>query len=131
MMKIYLFVGIGGALGSVLRYIVSVISLHIFGGLFPYGTIIVNFIGSLALGWFTSRFIQANKISPHIAGAVGTGLIGSFTTLSTLSVDFVMLLEHEHLMLALLYLIISVIGGLLLALLGLRLGNKKDVGDQL
>jgi fluoride exporter len=128
-MQVYLFVGIGGAIGSMLRYLVSIVTLEYFGTGFPYGTLIVNLVGSFALAWFTSRIIALNRIPEHLSAAIGTGLIGSFTTLSTLSVDVVTLAEKGHLSYVIIYLLVSILGGLVLAFTGLTLGEKRKMGN--
>jgi fluoride exporter len=128
-MQCYLFVGIGGAIGSMLRYLVSIVTLEYFGTGFPYGTLIVNLVGSFALAWFTSRIIALNRIPEHLSAAIGTGLIGSFTTLSTLSVDVVTLAEKGHLSYVIIYLLVSILGGLVLAFTGLTLGEKRKMGN--
>lgn len=112
-------------MGSILRYGVALASLQIFGTGFPVGTILVNLIGSFVLGWLTSKVIH-----PHLRAAIGTGLIGSFTTLSTLSVDVVTLIHSGKYALAITYSVISLIGGLLFASLGFRFGDQKEVGEE-
>lgn len=128
-MKVYLFVGIGGAIGSILRYLVSIVTLEYFGTGFPYGTLFVNLVGSFVLAWFTSRIIALNKIAEYLSAAIGTGLIGSFTTLSTLSVDVVALAEKGHLSYVIIYFLMSILGGLLLAFAGLTLGKNRKMGN--
>ncbi|MGG0719380.1 CrcB family protein [Robertmurraya massiliosenegalensis] len=122
-MKTYLYVGIGGAVGSMLRYLVSLITLHFFGNGFPFGTVAVNLLGAFLLGWFTTHILY--QTNPPLAAAIGTGMIGSFTTLSTLSVDVLFLVENQDFVSVFLYVMISVFGGFLLALAGLNLGKKK------
>lgn len=122
-MKAYLYVGIGGAIGSLLRYFVSLVTLHFIGNAFPYGTVTVNLLGAFLLGWFTSHILY--QTNPSLTAGIGTGMIGSFTTLSTFSVDMLFLMENDAIISVFLYITISVIGGLLLAYAGLRVGKKK------
>jgi fluoride exporter len=129
-MKIYIYVGLGGAIGSILRYVVSFLSIDLVGGSFPFGTIFVNLTGSFVLGWFTSKVIMTQRLHPHHTAAIGTGLIGSFTTLSTVSVDFLSLIEHNQYILAFLYTLVSVLGGLLSTYYGLKLGKSLKEGVQ-
>lgn len=127
-MKIYLFVGLGGAVGSLLRYLVSFLSLRadLFG--FPLGTLVVNLMGSFVLGWITNSSVR-QKLPSHYFTAVTTGVIGSFTTLSTFSVDVVVLLERGNIFFAVVYMLSSLFGGLYFAFMGLKLGKNrvKDV----
>lgn len=111
-------------MGSVLRYGVGLASLQLFGTGFPFGTILVNIIGAFILGWLTAKVIH-----PHVRAAIGTGLIGSFTTLSTLSVDVVTLIHGGKLILAATYIFVSLFGGLFFAAFGFRIGEQKEVGE--
>lgn len=124
-LKVYLYVGLGGAVGSLLRYGVALASKPLFATGFPVGTILVNLIGAFILGWLTSKVIH-----PHIRAAIGTGLIGAFTTLSTLSVDAVTLIDSGKFLIAAFYIFISLFGGLLFAAFGLRKGEQKEVGEE-
>lgn len=122
-LKAYLYVGIGGAVGSLLRYFISLITLYFFGNAFPYGTVAVNLVGAFFLGWFTSHILY--QTNPSLARGIGTGMIGSFTTLSTLSVDVLFLWENDAIMALFLYVTISMIGGLFFAYAGLKIGHKQ------
>lgn len=108
----YLYVGIGGLIGSLLRYFLYSISVFLWGHTFPLGTLITNIIGAFLLGIFTNNFASQNKISPQLKLAISTGAIGSFTTLSTLSTDVVQLLNQGTYLLAFLYVLLSLTGGL-------------------
>ncbi|CAM4014648.1 fluoride efflux transporter CrcB [Lederbergia lenta] len=120
----YLAVGLGGMVGSVLRYFVGNITLNLMN--VPIGTFLVNLIGSLLLGLLTGLTTQTNKISPIITVCIGTGMIGSFTTFSTFSTEIVMLFQNEHYFLALIYVSSSILLGLLLAFYGYYLGAKPS-----
>lgn len=120
-----MYVGLGGAVGSLLRYVVALASKQLFGTGLPVGTILVNLIGAYFLGWLTAKVIH-----PHMRAAIGTGLIGSFTTLSTLSVDVVTLIQNGTFIIAAFYIFISLIGGLLLSAFGFRMGEQKEVGEK-
>lgn len=119
----YVFVGLGGAIGSILRYLLSY--LHTPESVFPYGTLIVNLSGSFLLGWFTARFTAFKKLNPQLSLAFSTGLLGSFTTFSTFSLEMVKHIEMGRYFFALAYLVISIAGGILLAWLGYRQARVK------
>ncbi|MFE8699508.1 fluoride efflux transporter CrcB [Cytobacillus sp. FJAT-54145] len=125
-MAVYFWIGIGGVVGSLLRYGVSILTLELLNRGFPYGTLIVNLIGSFLLGWFTTNILQKNKISRHFSLAIGTGLIGSFTTFSTLSNEVLTLIQNGLITEMVIYILVSLIGGLFLAFIGLSLGNHKE-----
>ncbi|MBA4535972.1 fluoride efflux transporter CrcB [Bacillus aquiflavi] len=116
---IYLFVGIGGAIGSIMRYFLSIA----FQPIFPIGTFAVNIIGSFCLGLFHAFFIMQNRINLYLAKGISVGLIGSFTTFSAFSNEMAMLINDEKFALAFIYIFVSLFGGLLLAWTGFRLGR--------
>lgn len=122
----YLFVGLGGAVGSLLRYFIYHIMLKVGGGVFPpLGTLLVNLLGATALGWFTSKLLLSKKLPDPLGAAIGTGLIGSFTTFSTLSNELIILLQDKQYFLVVGYLLMSMIGGLICAYTGFLLGQWK------
>ncbi|WP_400247863.1 CrcB family protein [Niallia sp. JL1B1071] len=118
----YFYVGIGGVIGSILRYLVGQLP---FPYEFPLQTMVINIIGSFVLGWFTSAIIKKQRIKSAYATAIGTGMIGSFTTLSTLSMDTVQLLAAGNYLLASGYVVGSAVFGFIFALMGLKLGERK------
>ncbi|AYA76565.1 fluoride efflux transporter CrcB [Bacillus sp. Y1] len=121
-----LYVGIGGSIGSVLRYSIYYNMLAINGDWLPFlGTLLANLLGAFALGWFTSRLLLSKKLPDDLAAAIGTGLIGSFTTFSTLSVELSSLLQEGQYLLAICYVFISMIGGLVCAFGGFRIGQRR------
>ena len=119
---IYLFVGIAGSLGAILRYLIG-ISLFT-NSSFPYATLSINLIGSFLLAWLTTRFFKRTSLSPVIATAIGTGFVGSFTTFSTLSVETVQLFQRGAIGLGVLYVFISIVGGLLMSRLGFNVERE-------
>jgi fluoride exporter len=125
-----LFVGIGGSIGSMLRYVVYHSMLGFNGTWFPFlGTLFANLLGAFALGWFTSRLLLSKKLPDDLAAAIGTGGIGSFTTFSTLSVELSSLLQEGQYFLAISYVFMSMMGGLFCAFGGFRLGQRRVVAS--
>lgn len=120
----YLLLGIGGAVGASSRYIISLLFLVNQAPVFPFATLIVNLFGCLILGFLTSGFEVKLKINAEYMFALKTGLIGSFTTFSTFSVEVFSLLENHHFLLALIYILLSAILGLLFAFLGIKIGEQ-------
>jgi len=125
---IYVYVGLGGAIGSLLRFLVSQISLPHWN-LFPFGTLIVNLLGSFLLGWFAARIMPLHTISHKVKVAFSTGVLGSFTTFSTLSVESVQLFEESHFGLLFVYLFLSIVGGMIVTVSGYSLGTRKVVSQ--
>ncbi|WP_071459819.1 fluoride efflux transporter CrcB [Bacillus massilinigeriensis] len=117
----FIAVGIGGIVGSLLRYFVMV---TIEG---PLATVSVNITGSLLLGWFTAAIVEKQiiRIPPVLVVSISTGMIGSFTTFSAFSLDTMKLLQEGRGIQAMLYLFLSMAGGLLAAMLGFYLGGLE------
>lgn len=125
-MPVTILVGIAGAIGAVLRYGLSFLMITSNVSSFPQATLAANFIGCFLLAFLTARFMGKREISEKIKTAVTTGLLGSFTTFSTFSVETVLLFQNKGIAAALAYITISSIGGLLLAMLGFFLGKRID-----
>lgn len=111
MLTAFVHVALGGALGSVLRYAVALAGLRLFGPGFPVGTLAVNVIGSLAMGYL------AIGLAPHLRPALMTGVLGGFTTFSAFALDTALLWERGAPAMAAVYVLASV-GLSLLSLLG-------------
>jgi CrcB protein len=114
-------VGVAGMVGALLRYSLGLLVHGWGGGAFPMSTLLTNFIGSFALGWLTARLNRAAKVPAWVKPGIGTGLIGSFTTFSTFSVETVNLVQQQLWGNAALYVGLSLFGGLILAWAGLKL----------
>jgi fluoride exporter len=111
-------------IGSLLRYLVSLSTSNFMNIGFPLGTLIANYAGTLFLGWFTSRVIARSKMNPVISATIGTGLIGSFTTFSTFSLETLSMLEAGKIGMAMFYVLLSAVGGLILAIAGHKIGRE-------
>jgi fluoride exporter len=120
----YVLIGIAGAVGSVLRFLLGT-SIHahwVYN--FPLGTLVVNLIGCFLLGWLTTFLFQFKKLHPSTTAALGTGLLGSFTTFSTFSVETVELILDSEWLIAFLYMIVSMTGGLFMSWWGYKSGRN-------
>ena len=93
-MKALLFVALGGALGAVLRYQISSGIYHWFGRGFPYGTLVVNVLGSLAIGVLSILLVEKFNVSQEVKLGLVAGVLGALTTFSTFSWDTLHLLEQ-------------------------------------
>lgn len=124
---IYFYIGIGGMIGSILRYGLSLLIQNLYQSPAFTATLFVNVIGCFFLGWLTSRTMKKNMFSPVAVKAIGTGVIGSFTTFSTFSVEVVELFINQGWIQAGMYLLISVLSGFLFVSLGFMLGEKVKV----
>ncbi len=93
-MTTILILAIGATAGATLRYYMSIWAAARFGTAFPYGTLLVNVLGSFILGCFLTLATQRLAISPQMRLLISTGFCGSLTTFSTLSYETVGLLNE-------------------------------------
>jgi CrcB protein len=113
----------GGAIGSGLRYLVSVGSLRTFGPHFPWGTLTVNALGSLLLGMLF-HFFAARQGTPEPMKLLFTvGFCGGFTTYSTFNTESLKLMSDGRTGIAVGYMALTVALCLALGYAGLRLGR--------
>jgi CrcB protein len=114
----------GGALGAVLRFLVSSGVYQWLGRGFPYGTLAVNIIGAFLIGLMAEALVlQRIVISMEFRSAILIGLFGSFTTFSTFSLETLYLIEQGSLSKASLNIVISVFACLFAVWLGLLTGR--------
>lgn len=117
----FLLVAIGGALGSVLRYIaVQHVVMRLHPEPFPLGTLLVNVVGSLLIGMVMAKFM-AQGLSDNARLFLVTGVLGGFTTFSAFSWDVLQLIQRGQLGQAALYVLGSVGLSLAAVALGLHL----------
>lgn len=112
-------VAIGGALGATARYGVGVGAVHVFGHGYPWGTLIVNIVGSFLMGALIAKFAQMDGTSTVIKTMLTTGFLGAFTTFSTFSLDFMTMWQRGEAIQAFIYMAASVV--LSIAALGLAM----------
>lgn len=118
-----ILVAFGGALGSVARYLTTRFSAHLFGIGFPWGTVIVNLVGSFLIG-FISAIILAKTENPEpLRLLLITGFLGGFTTFSAFSLDVINLLSRGSYSAALAYIALSVVPAIIATFLGLAFGR--------
>lgn len=86
-MQKLIYVGIGGFIGACLRYSISYYSPKLFGTQLPYGTLIVNIIGGILIGFIMEFSLITNLISPNLRLFLTTGIMGGLTTFSTFSYE--------------------------------------------
>jgi len=111
-------VAIGGACGALARYVVAD-SYPTRGGSFPWTTLWINLAGACALGIVLELAVRYRPKDSWERFLVGVGLIGAFTTFSTLSTETVLLARAGRAALACAYLSASILGGLAATMLGL------------
>tara|TARA_B000000475_G_scaffold265902_1_gene255019 strand:- start:626 stop:1000 length:375 start_codon:yes stop_codon:yes gene_type:complete len=118
--RLMLLVGIGGAIGAMLRYAITDIMPS---DELPYGTITVNLLGSLLLGIIFGALAADALINQDNLLLFGTGLLGAFTTMSAFAMETVKLSENE-ISTAFFYIIITIVGSVGLAWIGYKVGME-------
>ena len=106
MIQTLFFVALGGAFGSALRYLVNITLPRLFGHGFPYATMMVNVLGSFAMGVLV--VVLAMKGGNRFAPFLMTGILGGFTTFSAFSLDAAKLVETGEVGTAAVYVLGSV-----------------------
>ena len=121
MIKGFLMVGLGGAIGAMCRHFISVIWKT--NG-FPFTTLMINIIGSLFIGIVLAVSEKNNLISDHLKLFLATGICGGFTTFSTFSAENVLLLKAGNYLVAAAYIASSVLACILATFAGFKLINN-------
>jgi CrcB protein len=117
-------VAVGAVIGTGLRLTLDTVIPHT-DTTFPLSTLLINIVGSFALGVLSSTLWRRPALPNWVKAGLGAGTIGSFTTFSALMVSLVAETSHGLGMLALGYLVLSLVLGFGAALLGLQLGRRS------
>lgn len=119
----YLYVFIGGAIGALLRYVLSNLND---ATTFPTGTFIANLIGAFLMGFIGTLSITFFKNYPLVKKGLTTGLLGALTTFSTFQFELVRMFNQSQFLYAGLYAISSYVLGLVFCYCGVKLGGRKS-----
>jgi fluoride exporter len=119
-----MLVAIGGASGSVARYLTGIAMTRWLGTAFPWGTITVNIVGSFAIGLLAELVARKLSAPMEMRLLLVVGFLGGFTTFSSFSLDTLSLIEKGEGLGALAYVGASVILSLAAAFGGLALGRS-------
>ncbi len=125
-MYMYLAVGIGGAIGALLRYFILIWFINL-GYSSPIGTLCINLIGCFILGYLQG-IAKVYELPGWLVTGAGTGIIGAFTTFSTFSIDVTQFIKEGLIIPAITYILVSSIGGYFLAYTGFSLSTNKKRG---
>lgn len=118
-----LAIAVGGATGSVLRYWISTGMHSWLGRSFPFGTLTVNVLGSLLIG-FLFIIVTSQEISPHWRALLLIGFLGALTTFSTFSLETLELIERTEIAKAMLNVALNVSVCLVATWIGIVLGKS-------
>lgn len=121
-MKI-LLVAIGGSLGAMCRYGVGLLAVRMFGGGFPWGTLIVNMVGCFLIGLAFGLAERAAWVTPAARLFFVTGYLGALTTFSSFAMETANTASAGSIYLAAANIASNTVGGLALALAGMWLGR--------
>ena len=124
MIRIYALVGLGGALGSMARLWLATAVLRLTGAGFPWGTVLINIIGSLVIGWLAGGLALGR---PGVAAFAMAGLCGGFTTFSAFSLQSVELLRGGRYLEAAANMCVSVVLCVCAAFAGLQVGSRQGL----
>ena len=122
-MRLIGYVMLGGALGTVARYLLSTWIQTKTGSAFPLGTLLVNVSGSILLGLLFRFALETPAVTPDMRALLTTGLCGGYTTFSTFSYETAALIEEGDWTRATVYVGLSVLlslGGMFLGFAGAR-----------
>ena len=121
MNKIFL-VFIGGGIGSVFRHLIGVLLSSCETLVFPLATFIANLLGCFIIGLLVGKVNLSSKMNLLLV----TGFCGGFTTFSTFSKESLLLIEQNHVILALTYILTSILIGTILVWIGYSITNTKN-----
>ena len=116
-------IAVGGGCGSVARFLVASEMERWLGSFLPYGTLVVNVLGSLALGWLATVFLDRSEINVALRLGIAVGFLGAFTTFSTFSFESVQLLLNGAVWRAALNVAVNTVVCLSMCYLGIQLAR--------
>lgn len=116
-------VAIGGAVGSVTRYLIGNFVSKNYHGSFPIGTFFINIVGCFLMGLFMSSLIQKEMVDTSWRLFLCVGLLGGFTTFSSFGYEALTMLSNGKLMMAGMYAGCSVVAGLFAAITGMMMSK--------
>ena len=117
-------IAVGGAAGALLRFWVSTGVYGWLGRGFPWGTLAVNLLGSLAIGVLYVLFMERMNVTPELRAGLLIGLLGAFTTFSTFSLETLNLIQGAELLKAGLNILLSVSACVLATWLGVLMARS-------
>ncbi len=118
----FFIIALGGAIGSLVRYVISGLDYRISMGVFPVGTLVVNVTGSFMIGCVWS-FVERFAVPPNIRQFILVGILGGYTTFSTFSLETFNLIREGEYRIAVMNVVLSAVIGVGAVLLGYMLSR--------
>src|ERR1700744_2560121 len=109
----YLLIAIGGALGSIARYVVGSTVANRMGTRFPYGTFVINLTACLIIGFFLAFAGRRAEMNPAWRFLIPIGFVGAYSTFSTFEWETFVSMQTGAYLVAVLYVVLSILFGLL------------------
>jgi len=122
-MRQLLLVGFGGFLGSIARYLVSKLNLTWQYHDIPMGTLTVNIVGSILIGFFLGIFVNCDLLNTNLKLFIVVGFCGGFTTFSSFTNENFILLQNGQFLTSIVYVLGSVLLGILAVYIGYLISN--------
>jgi CrcB protein len=119
----YLLIAIGGALGSLARYLVGSTIINRMGNRFPYGTFVINLTACVIIGFSLTLLNRRTGLDPAWRYLIPIGFVGAYSTFSTFEWEIFTSLQTSAFLIAALYVSLSVLLGLLAVWLGALLAR--------
>jgi len=123
-MKRYIFIGTGGFLGAILRYVIKNMHIHNYIKGIPLNTLIINITGSFVLAFILTAVLKIRRFDEDIKLGIATGFLGAFTTFSTMCKETVVLINQGSDYLAFTYILLSILAGLAMVYCGAALAQE-------
>jgi CrcB protein len=120
----WVYVAVGGLVGTLARYHLQGLVQPQAGARFPVGTLLVNVLGSLVLGFIARLGVETTVLSPEMRAGLTIGLCGGFTTMSTFAYETLALLGDGQYGRAGVYLLTTIVGSLIAVAAGAAVAHK-------
>lgn len=124
-MREIMLVFFGAGFGGVCRFVLGSLVYGYTGRNFPWGTLVINLTGSFIMGFLFVIFAQKfTNLAPYLIALVLVGVLGGYTTFSSFSIETLRLFQDGKIIYAIMNVMVSTIGGILLAWLGYAVATK-------